>query len=286
MAKAYGVASQISGKVGQVVFAQTKNGTVVYESPKKPVVPQRTANQQLHRMQWANMAAVYVQFHQTLKHGFEGLPRTMTDYNAFVQANMGVCRVYITKQMRLNGGSVLAPYQITRGSLPGIATVKNEANQLVTDIELGRVSIDGTTTVAAFSAAVVDFNANYEEGDQITFFYGEQTVDPVTEVPRASITGFKVVLDSTDPSLLYDMVSPLGFTNVDGHLGMSQVITDGAAAWIHSREAANGTLLVSPQKLYVDSSVLESYQTAGAFEASSNSYGGINSVGAFLKPSR
>ena len=41
----------------------------------------------------------------------------MNDYNAFIQANTNVVKVYVPKSVRLNGGSVLAPYQITRGTL-------------------------------------------------------------------------------------------------------------------------------------------------------------------------
>ena len=33
-------------------------------------------------------------------------------------------KVFITKQVKANGGSVLAPYQITRGTLPSIAYAK------------------------------------------------------------------------------------------------------------------------------------------------------------------
>ena len=51
-------------------------------------------------------------FNQTLKKGFEGLNGKMNDYNAFIQANTNVVKVYVPKSVRLNGGSVLAPYQI------------------------------------------------------------------------------------------------------------------------------------------------------------------------------
>ena len=43
---------------------------------------------------------------------FEGLNGKMNDYNAFIQANTNVVKVYVPKSVRLNGGSVLAPYQI------------------------------------------------------------------------------------------------------------------------------------------------------------------------------
>lgn len=284
MAKVNGVATQLSGKVGQLIYRQTKYGTVVYEAPTKASVPQRTEAQMQVRTQWGNMAAVYRQFNQTLKKGFEGLNGKMNDYNAFIQANTNVVKVYVPKSVRLNGGSVLAPYQITRGTLPSVAMVKNSGGVLVSDIALGGLVIGAETTVADLANAVIAYNAGFEAGDQVTFFYGQQTLDSVTSIPRARIYGFKVMLNPGDSSLLWDVVSELGFSSVDGKLGMSVAIADGAAVWIHSREDGTGGLKVSTQFLFVDSSVLAGYQGSSAMAASANSYGGINTSAVYLNP--
>ena len=284
MAKVNGVATQLSGKVGQLIYRQTKYGTVVYEAPSKASVPQRTEAQMQIRTQWGNMAAVYRQFNQTLKKGFEGLNGKMNDYNAFIQANTNVVKVYVPKSVRLNGGSVLAPYQITRGSLPSVAMTKNGSSILVSDINLGSLVIDAATTVADLANAVIAYNDGWEAGDQVTFFYGQQTLDSVTSIPRARIYGYKVMLNPGDSTPLLEVVAAIGFTSVDGKLGMSQTITDGAAVWIHSREDGTGGLKVSTQFLYVDSSVLAGYQSSSAMEASANSYGGINKSAVYLQP--
>lgn len=284
MAKVNGVATQLSGKVGQLIYRQTKYGTVVYEAPSKASVPQRTEAQMQIRTQWGNMAAVYRQFNQTLKKGFEGLNGKMNDYNAFIQANINVVKVYVPKSVRLNGGSVLAPYQITRGSLPSVAMTKNGSSILVSDINLGSLVIDAATTVADLANAVIAYNDGWEAGDQVTFFYGQQTLDSVTSIPRARIYGYKVMLNPGDSTPLLEVVAAIGFTSVDGKLGMSQTITDGAAVWIHSREDGTGGLKVSTQFMYVDSSVLSAYQGSNAMEASANSYGGINKSAVYLQP--
>lgn len=285
MGKATGQSMNLSGKIGQMVYVKRKNGqTVVYEAPAKVSTPLRTEAQMQQRMQFTNLAAVNTQFHQTLKKGFEGIGNQMSDYNAFVQANANVVRVYVPKQVRLNGGCVLAPYQITRGKLPSIVLTKDGEDRLVTDIALGGLVITEATTVAEFSAAVLMYNEGYEAGDQVTFFYGVQTVDQVTHIPRAKITGAKVVLDLQDgETALWDVTGSLGFASVGGYLGMSGTIVDGAAAWIHSRENASG-LSVSTQFLYVDSSVLAAYQTDEAFAVSAESYGGVNTSAVFLQP--
>ena len=222
-------------------------------------------------------------FNQTLKKGFEGLNGKMNDYNAFIQANTNVVKVYVPKSVRLNGGSVLAPYQITRGSLPSVAMVK-AGDVLVSDINLGSLVIDAATTVADLANAVIAYNDGWEAGDQVTFFYGQQTTDAVTGIPRARIYGFKVMLNPGDSSVLWEVVSELGFSSVGGKLGMSAAISDGAAVWIHSREDGTSGLKVSTQFLYVDNSVLAAYQGSSAMEASANSYGGINKSAVYLNP--
>ena len=82
----------------------------------------------------------------------------MNDYNAFIQANTNVVKVYVPKSVRLNGGSVLAPYQITRGSLPSVAMVK-VGDVLVSDIKVGALQIGAETTVAELANAVIAYNA-------------------------------------------------------------------------------------------------------------------------------
>ena len=116
---------------------------------------------------------------KTLKRGFEGLNGKMSDFNAFVQANMNVVKVYVPKNVRLNGGSVLAPYQITRGTLPSVAMRKGASGVLVSDIAVGSLVIGEETTVADLACAVVAMNADWEKGDQITFFYGDLSLQAI-----------------------------------------------------------------------------------------------------------
>ena len=284
MAKVFGINTKIRGKVGEYIYRQTRTGTVVSEAPVKPITPLRTQRQMSIRTQWANLGAIYKQFDSMLRRGFEALPPQMSVYNAFIQANLGVVKVYITKTMKLNGGAILAPYQITRGSLPSISMAVNSGNKLVSSVRLGSLTISSTTTVAQFSQAVIDNNPAFLEGDQLTFFHGIQTIDTVTRTPRATINGYKVVLNTADDTPLWDIVSQLGFSVTDNCLATSQQITNGAAVWVHSREAADGTLKVSTQFFYVENSALATYQSNTAIIASVNSYGGINSAAVYLQP--
>ena len=284
MGKIFGANTKISGKVGQLLYRQTRTGTVISELPVKPAIPRRSARQMDRRTQWGNLAAIYKQFDSMLRRGYENLPPQMSVFNAFIQANIDVVKVYITKTIRLNGGAILAPYQITRGSLPSISMAKNASNILVSGIRLGSLAIDANTTIGQFSQAVIDNNDNFDEGDQLTFFHGIQSIDTVTRTPRATIRGYKVVLSTAEDTKLWDIVDRIGFSVTDNCLATSQQITNGAAVWVHSRETADGALKVSTQLFFVENSALATYQGRTAFTAAANSYGGINSAAVYLQP--
>lgn len=284
MGKIFGANTKISGKVGQLLYRQTRTGTVISELPVKPAIPRRSARQMDRRTQWGNLAAIYKQFDSMLRRGYENLPPQMSVFNAFIQANIDVVKVYITKTIRLNGGAILAPYQITRGSLPSISMAKNASNILVSGIRLGSLAIDANTTIGQFSQAVIDNNDAFDEGDQLTFFHGIQSIDTVTRTPRATIRGYKVVLSTAEDTKLWDVVDRIGFSVTDNCLATSQQITNGAAVWVHSRETADGALKVSTQLFFVENSALATYQGRTAFTAAANSYGGINSAAVYLQP--
>ena len=164
----------------------------------------------------------------------------------------------------------------------------NGGGVLVSGLSVGSLVISASTTVAEFSAAVIANNAGWQVGDQLTFFLGRQTVDAVTNIPRATLTPNKVVMDVVDETPLWSVVSAAGFTSVEGVqgnvLGMNAVLLAGAAAWVHSRETGTGALKVSTQFFYVENAALASYQTSAALTASANSYGGINTSEVYLQP--
>ena len=166
---------------------------------------------------------------------------------------------------------------------------KGAGGVLVSDVRVGSLVIGAETTVADLANAVIALNDGWQAGDQLTFFYGVQTTDAVTGIPRARIYGYKVMLNPGDSTPLLEVVNGVGFTSVASAgsgfvLGMDRAIEDGAAVWIHSREDGTGGLKVSTQFMYVDSSVLAGYQTSEAMAGAANSYGGINAQAVYLQP--
>ena len=247
MGKINGLNQDPTGMVGNIVYRQTKKGTIIAKQPRKASTPRRSEKQMFTRCQFANLAANYRLFEGRLALAFEDKTASQSEFNLYLQCNYGVTNaVFITKQERLNGACVLAPYQFTRGTIKSVGYALDTNGKPVTNINLGTLQITAETTVAQFTQAVRQNNARYQENDQITFFYAEQDSDPMTGVPRASMDSWRVALDSQDETPLY--------------------------------------IKVGTQRLLVVSDILPQYQTTAAWKASADSYGGVNTKPVYLNP--
>ena len=178
--------------------------------------------------------------------------------------------IYQRKDYVEYGWNAFGIYQITQGSLPEITC--SYANQesyfdentnktyFWSNIQLGSLSIDNSTTVGQFAQAVVANNNNvYEYGDQITFIFGISTYNQryITQVSAS-----KVILEENSSELLSqcDVLENMSFVKAfqsyDGKLAimmedmneMHYVIADVCMSWIHSRKE-NDKLMVSTQHL-------------------------------------
>ena len=222
MGKINGINSELSGQVGNIVYRNTKKGTVVAQAPRKASTPRRSEKQMYLRCQLGNVAANYRLYEGKLAQAFEDKTAAQSEFNLMVQVNYGVAPIFITKQERLNGACVVGPYQFCRGTLKSIGMEFTPSTGsgtgsgvLVTDISLGSLVIDAQTTVAEFSAAVMANNTGWEDTtDQLTFFYARQYTDPVSGCPRATMDSWKVVMDISDETPLLSRVSGVGFASV------------------------------------------------------------------------
>ena len=290
MAKTTDFLSQTSGKLtDQFVTRQTAYGTILARAPRKTSNPRRSEKQANMRCQMANMSANFKLYQGKLKLAWEGKKAGLSEFNCFVASNYDKAPVYITKSMRVAGACVLAESYISSGSLPPIENTVNGEGFMVSDLRLGSLQIGAETTVADLTIAILQNNEEWEDGDQLTWFYGVQRVDSAG-TPRASLTAEKVVLDTTDETGLMSVVTGRGFSSVaaaggSGYvLGMSEVLENAGGVWVHSREKDSGSIRVSSQQMKVVSGVLGQYQTYQAMVESAKSYGGINGSVAYLKP--
>ena len=221
MGKLSGIISKISGSAGNVTFKQRGGETIVSEKVTTIRNP-RTDAQMQTRTKWGNIIAMYKGIRPLLNYGFESKPKNLSDYNMFVKVNMQRTPVYLTKQAIAGGACVAAPYQFSQGSLPAIV-ISGSGNSAKTDIYLGGITLGSATTVAQFAQAVVENNADYRYGDQISFFRIAQKVNEETGIPYCQFSASKVVLDAADTETkLWDAVNRVGFSAVDSVLGHSE----------------------------------------------------------------
>lgn len=277
---------ELSGKLGKgVVFRQTAHGTVMAKAGRRN--QKRSELQAEVRCRFANVSANYRLYAGKLMQAFEGKGAGVSDFNQYLGVNFSN-PVFITKGMRVAGCCVLADYTFTVGSLQPIGMALNGSGVLVSDLALGSLVIDEHTTVSDLSLALIAENEAWEEGDQLTFFYGSQYMD-AQGMPRATMVAKKVILSVDDETGLWEAVGSEGFTSIASAgsgtvLGMSVALENSGAAWVHSRDKVSGDTLVSTQQLVVVSDILDSYRTYAAMKASADSYGGINSKRVYLNP--
>ena len=277
---------ELSGKLGKgVVFRQTAHGTVMAKAGRRS--QKRSELQAEVRCRFANVSANYRLYAGKLMQAFEGKDAGVSDFNQYLGVNFSN-PVFITKGMRVAGCCVLADYTFTVGSLQPIGMALNGSGVLVSDLALGSLVIDEHTTVSDLSLALIAQNEAWEEGDQLTFFYGSQYMD-AQGMPRATMVAKKVILSVDDETGLWETVGSEGFTSIASAgsgtvLGMSVALENSGAAWVHSRDKVSGDTLVSTQNLVFLCDILDSYRTYAAMKASADSYGGINSKRVYLNP--
>lgn len=263
------------GKVGNWVYARLNGQTIAKEKADKKATPTRTRAQMLTRMQWANLVNLYGAFKGTLHPSFENKPMTRSDYNMFISANVNANPVYLTQNQARQGGCLVAAYQITRGKLPSISVEFGNNNIPESSIAVGSLTIGNSTTLKAFSDAIIQNNTGWLSGDQLSVFVAHQMMDANTGVPRVEINAVEITLDSAaDTTMLSDLVETSFFSVVDGCLALSGPV-NGGVAFVHSRYV-NGKTSVSTQFFVVNNSYLAQYQTSAAWNNAVLSYGGIN----------
>ena len=270
----------ISSPPNFLTFKQVNGQTIVSEKATEVKNP-RTEGQMKTRTKFTNIVAMYRGIRPLLNYGFESKAAGLSDYNMFVRVNMQQTPVYLTKQQVAGGACIAAPYQITQGSLPAIV-ITGEGNTAVTDIFLGGETLAASTTVSAFSKAVVDNNPDYRYGDQISYFIIRQKVNEATKIPYCQFEAHAVILDAANEEKLWSVVPKNGFFSQDGCIGKYGNDGDCVFAWVHSRKNL-GKTLVSSQSLIDANSKLAEHQGGMAYSLAASSYGVGDS--AFLTPS-
>lgn len=267
----------LRGSVGGVTYRRIDGVTIASQKVPMKSTARRTRAVMLQRMKWANLVSLWKAlnvpgWHPSFPHEGVGV----TDFQAFMSANLASAGIYLDKGLQRSGAAVAAPTKITEGTLTPI-DIEFESDIPTTDVALGSLALGSSTTLKAFSDAILTNNSGWLNGDKLTIIIMRQAVrDP--SIPIVETTHVQVQLDNSASAatvLLGDLIDVSLFGVVDGVLAFAGPVT-GAFAAVHSRRLSDGTTAVSSQSLIINNStVLPNYTGNAAFEKAAESYGGF-----------
>lgn len=214
----------------------------------------RSAAQQLRRVKWANLVNLYKVSSSWMPKAFEAKKKGQTDYNKFMQVNVNNASIALTRDEALNGAIVVAPVQLTQGSLTSISMTK-QGGAYVSNLAVGAgFVIDADTTVAQLAAALIANTSFVSEGMQLSFVQYLQNVD-ANNIPHATCVFYEVTLDSASAELVTDYLPEDALNVIGGFLATASDIDLGGFAYILSQKTPQG-LKVSSQSMVVNNETL------------------------------
>lgn len=159
-------------QVAGAVLYNLKGQTIQREKAAQVANPRTTA-QMDQRVKLANLVNFYRANKAWMARGaFESKKQTWSDYNAFVSVNIDGNKVALPKQFANEGQCIVAPYQVTKGTLPKLIV---NGNGSTATLSYG----EGTapTTWGDFSTRLINAYPGLQNGDQISFIIYNQDVD-------------------------------------------------------------------------------------------------------------
>lgn len=261
------------GKVGDVVLTRMGGQQVERAYNKNPKNPQ-SESQQLQRTKLANLVNFYRRGRSLLNHSFTNRPASQSSYNQFVSRNIGVTPIRLTRAQAAAGASIVGPYIISDGVLQPIQ-VTGGGVDAVTNIAVGGLTInDETTTVGQLSAAIIANNADWQEGDQLTYVSVVQNGGVDGGDPFAQFSYIEMDLVPSDTTLLRSLMPTYALSVRNSFIGHGEYVADGGYAWIHSRKSSAGALQASRQTLILTANTLYAdYASSEQTNAATRSYG-------------
>lgn len=273
--------TNLIGSVGAVTYRRVGGETIASQKvpPKQTWLP--TWALMYRRMLWPNLVALFRLINVVGWHpSFMGKAPRVSDFNAFMARNVSdaATRVFLTRDEVNSGGVVVAPVCISSGNLPTISAEFNEENEtMVLGLLCGSLNIGASTTIGAFSRAVIDANRDIMNGDQLTFVRLLQYEDPFSGLPKVKADLLKIVLDIESNDLVQELPNGILISSLEGAVTIN-LSGAGGAACVHSRDVAGGETAVSTQSLVLSVPIDTKFTSLQAFESAAMSYGGVRAA--------
>lgn len=267
---------KMNGRVGAYTFYTTNggrqvarianNGSNYGESAK------RTVAMQTRRTKWGNLVSFYRANSDLMARAFERKDANLSDYNRFMQLNIPLATVALTKDDFLRGMAVLQEYVVADGSLPEIPCSLMQEDGGVFDL---LTSLDGEFslyTIGQVSADLLDHNPQLQEGDQITFVNWTNAA-----TAGGPVRIYRHLCELTIDTLSSVSFGALKYANIVG--GNSQKVSINGQGQvfgqtiIHSRSVA-GRLMTSHAQITLNTTTfVVQFSSADAVKKAIDSYG-------------
>lgn len=268
--------TNLFGSVGGVTYRRVGGVTVASQKVPMHIQAKQTVRLMFTRMRWVNLVALWKVINSTAWHpSFVKENRRQSDFNMFMKANMTGARTFIPRSIAAASGSVVAPVVLTSpSSLKTIDVSFTSTSVAESSLAVGSLTLGNSTTLQAFSQAIIQNNPDWLDGDQLTILIVRQIVG--NGVPYAVATESHVVLDSSTAAatkMLFDSIEPALLAVSDGTLATAGPV-NGGVAFVQSR-IVGGETICSGQSLVVSNTQLQVYQGETAFRTAVESYGGF-----------
>ena len=269
-------------KLGGTVL-YTQGGRTLQRELAPEVKNPKTPAQMGQRVKWANLVAFYRANSGWMPKAFENKKATQSDYNKFMSLNAASSRIYLTKEQARQGACVVDSYRVSDGTLQPVDIFPTEQNWVTNIYLTGLSKLDATTTVAAFSTALLASNAGLRSGDQLSFIRVTQLFNNTTGIPYVQVRAYELLINEQGPGLLKDFwpieLIGLGQEQETPALMVKNNNKQGGFAIIVSR-TQGGRVLVSPSQVTQVNmaAVINQYSSSAALTNAIASYGQGNEV--------
>ena len=269
-------------KLGGTVL-YTQGGRTLQRELAPEIKNPKTPAQMGQRVKWSNLVAFYRANAAWMPKAFENKKATQSDYNKFMSLNAANSRIFLTKEQARQGACVVDSYRVSDGTLQPVDIFPTEDNWVTNLYLTGLDKLDETTTMAAFSTALLSSNAGLRSGDQVSFIRATQLFNNTTDVPYIQVRAYELLINEQAPGLVKDFwpieLLALGEEQETPALMVKNNNKQGGFAIIVSRTQA-GRVLVSPSQITQVNmaDVINQYSSSAALADAIASYGQGNEV--------
>lgn len=268
--------TNLTGSVGGVTYRRVGGVTVASQKVPMHVKAKQTVSLMATRMRWPNLVAIWRALNTTDWHpSFLGTSKRISDFNRFMATNFATANIYLPKPLVRAGAGIVSVVCVTEGRLTAVSCGFGTGNVPTTDIQVGTLTLGNSTTLDAFSQAIITNNPSqgWQNGDQLTLLTLSQVTDS-EGTQRITAHVDEVTLDTEgDTTMLSDLIDVARYTVTDGKLAWSAAVTGGVTA-VHSRLVDSETIC-STQYLVINNPASVQYSSNSAFRTACESYGGL-----------